>query len=73
MSAPPQLPRLFAAQGPSLTAHRDAFGELPAVGPGLIALLGEAGLTGRGGAGFPTAVKMAAINGSKPVVVGNGA
>ena len=73
MSAPPQLPRLFAAQGPSLTAHRDAFGELPAVGPGLIALLDEAGLTGRGGAGFPTAVKMAAINGSKPVVVGNGA
>lgn len=73
MSAPPQLPRLFAAQGPSLTAHRDAFGELPAVGSGLIALLDEAGLTGRGGAGFPTAVKMAAINGSKPVVVGNGA
>lgn len=73
MSAPPQLPRLFAAQGPSLNDHRDTFGELPAIGPGLIRLLGEAGLTGRGGAGFPTSVKMAAITGSKPVVVGNGA
>ena len=73
MSTPPQLPRLFAAQGPSLTAHREAFGELPAVGTGLIELLDEAGLTGRGGAGFPTAVKMAAITGSRAVVVGNGA
>ena len=73
MSAPPQLPRLFAAPGPSLAAHRGTFGELPAVGPGLIALLDEAGLTGRGGAGFPTAVKMAAVTGGKPVLVGNGA
>lgn len=35
------------------------------------ALLAEAGLTGRGGAGFPTARKLAALEGRRPVVVGN--
>lgn len=38
---------------------------------GLIALLEEAGLTGRGGAGFPTATKLRAVAGRSPVVVGN--
>jgi NADH:ubiquinone oxidoreductase subunit F (NADH-binding) len=37
----------------------------------LVDLLTSAGLTGRGGAGFPTARKLAAIQGRKPVVVGN--
>jgi NADH:ubiquinone oxidoreductase subunit F (NADH-binding) len=37
----------------------------------LIDLLTEAGLTGRGGAGFPTARKLAALDGRHPVVVGN--
>ncbi|WP_430330735.1 NADH-ubiquinone oxidoreductase-F iron-sulfur binding region domain-containing protein [Rhodococcus sp. ACT016] len=32
-----------------------------------------AGLTGRGGAGFPTADKLAAISGRRTVVIGNGA
>jgi NADH:ubiquinone oxidoreductase subunit F (NADH-binding) len=37
----------------------------------LIDLLEAAGLTGRGGAGFPTARKLAALQGRRPVVVGN--
>jgi len=39
----------------------------------LARLLDEAGLTGRGGAGFPTGRKIAAVSGRRPVVVGNGA
>lgn len=73
MSRPPQLPRLLAAPNPTLTAHLATFGDLPTVDAGLVAMLDESGLCGRGGAGFPTARKMAAITGRKPVVVGNGA
>jgi NADH:ubiquinone oxidoreductase subunit F (NADH-binding) len=40
----------------------------------LISLLREAGLTGHGGAGFPTWRKLAAVvTGDRPVVIGNGA
>lgn len=35
-------------------------------------MLDDAGLSGRGGAGYPAGRKMAAIAGRKPVVVGNG-
>lgn len=37
----------------------------------LIDVLTRAGLTGRGGAGFPTARKLASLEGRRPVVVGN--
>ena len=72
MSTPPAGPRLFAAQDPTLASHLDTFGGLPATGPNLITALDAAGLRGRGGAGFPTARKVAAISGRKPIVVGNG-
>ena len=70
---PPRMPRLFAAQGSTLAEHHARFGELPSLGTELIPLLTEAGLSGRGGAGFPSGRKMASITGPKPVVVGNGA
>lgn len=67
------LPRLFAARGASLAAHTQCFGPLPDTGPELVGMIDAAGLSGRGGAGFPTARKLAAIGERKPVVVGNGA
>ncbi|RDH80109.1 NADH-quinone oxidoreductase subunit F [Mycolicibacterium moriokaense] len=71
---PPSLPRLFAAGGPTLDEHRRRFGPMPAgLGRELIPMLEQAGLTGRGGGGFPTGRKIAAVTGRKPVVVANGA
>jgi len=71
---PAALPRLFAASGPALDEHRARFGDLPSLTRAvLVRALTEAGLTGRGGAGFPTARKLAAVTGPRPVVVGNGA
>ena len=80
---PGRLPRLlpagFAAGPASLAEHWARYGPLPSAGrdqwrPG--ALIGEverSGLTGRGGAGFPTARKLAAVAaGHAPVVVANG-
>jgi NADH:ubiquinone oxidoreductase subunit F (NADH-binding) len=60
----------------SLSEHVQRTGQLPWQGPGgrLIGLLERAGLTGRGGAGFPTWRKLAAVAiGERPVVIGNGA
>ncbi len=66
-------PRLLAAAGPSLADHLRQFGELPTATAELISRIDAAGLSGRGGAGFPTGRKMSAVTGSKAVVVGNGA
>ncbi|MCI4673500.1 NADH-ubiquinone oxidoreductase-F iron-sulfur binding region domain-containing protein [Candidatus Mycolicibacterium alkanivorans] len=74
MNTAPTMPRLLAANGRTLADHHERFGLMPAVdGPGLIAAIDEAGLSGRGGAGFPAGIKLAAVSGPKPVVVGNAA
>lgn len=66
--------RLFAAAGASFTAHHEQFGDLPQLTRGdLVRRLNEAGLTGRGGAGFPTGRKIDSVTGRRPVVIGNGA
>ena len=75
MTTPPR-PGLMAAAAPDLATHLDRNGPLPSLGRGaLVGLLERAGLTGRGGAGFPTHRKLAAVmvRGSKPVVVANAA
>jgi NADH:ubiquinone oxidoreductase subunit F (NADH-binding) len=69
-------PALLAgvADGPSLAAHRERYGALPALRLAeLDHLVSVAGLTGRGGAAFPFATKLrAAMDGRKrPVVVVN--
>jgi NADH:ubiquinone oxidoreductase subunit F (NADH-binding) len=59
----------------SLREHCDRFGVLDrAAGPGLIDEVAAAGLTGRGGAGFPTGVKMRTVAAGRgpAVVVANG-
>jgi NADH:ubiquinone oxidoreductase subunit F (NADH-binding) len=72
--------RLLPAGGPvpvDLTAHLARYGALPyAAGPDrIIAEVEAAGLTGRGGAAYPTYRKLAAAAGSEPapLVAGNGA
>lgn len=71
---PPMTRRLFAARGPGLTEHHARFGRLPThPAQTLTACLQAAGLTGRGGAGFPTGRKIASVTGRKPVVIGNAA
>ncbi|MGH9077109.1 MAG: NADH-ubiquinone oxidoreductase-F iron-sulfur binding region domain-containing protein [Acidimicrobiales bacterium] len=65
----------------SLSEHVAIHGAVPAVagrrrgGDALVEVVGRAGLCGRGGAGFPTARKMASVAGrrGRPVVVANGA
>jgi len=58
-----------------LDVHLAEHGPVPSTpGPALVTLVEQSGLTGRGGAGFPTARKLAAVAaGSAPVVVANGA
>jgi NADH:ubiquinone oxidoreductase subunit F (NADH-binding) len=76
---PGGLPRLLAthASEDDLAAHLRAHGALP--GPrsqdALIDEVAAAGLTGRGGASFPTARKLAAVrdNRGPAIIVGNGA
>jgi hypothetical protein len=80
-SHPGVLPRLMPALGPApvdLETHLERFGAPPYRGAPrrLIGEVEAAGLTGRGGAAFPTYRKLAAMaagHGPAPVVVGNGA
>ncbi len=78
-----RLPRLLPpgfAPGPAgLAGHLARYGAAPFAGPdrpppaALIREVERSGLTGRGGAGFPTSRKLAAVAaGSAPVVVANG-
>ena len=80
---PGRLPRLLPlgfAPGPaSLPDHLSRYGALPLAcrdsrhRQALIGEIGRSGLTGRGGAAFPTARKLAAVAaGRTPVVVANG-
>jgi NADH:ubiquinone oxidoreductase subunit F (NADH-binding) len=73
------LPRLFAGlprdgSQLGLDRHLSLHGPQPSAA-GLIELLAASGLTGRGGAGFPAARKLAAVRSARrrPVVVANGA
>jgi NADH:ubiquinone oxidoreductase subunit F (NADH-binding) len=75
--AAPGLPRLLPPAPLDLAGHVRTHGLLhyAAAPRGLIEEIRTAGLTGRGGAGFPVAVKMTAVTGGRgpAVVVGNGA
>src|SRR5438270_783185 len=73
-SAPPGLPRLLRYRPQSLDEHVGFNGPLPRLrGDEVIDLVARAGLRGRGGASFPTAIKLRAVAaGRRPVVVANG-
>ncbi|MFI5041403.1 MAG: NADH-ubiquinone oxidoreductase-F iron-sulfur binding region domain-containing protein [Acidimicrobiales bacterium] len=73
-SAAALLPSLFPpAPAVKLAEHLAHFGPAPTRGASLIDDVEAAGLRGRGGAGFPTAIKMRAVAADRrPVVVANG-
>jgi len=69
-----QGPALLAgiSQGPGLAAHRARLGSAPRPSADeLVTLAREVDLRGRGGAGFPAAIKLASANRRKAVVVVN--
>jgi NADH:ubiquinone oxidoreductase subunit F (NADH-binding) len=71
-------PRLLPPSGadPSLDAHVERYGPLPPLrgkSGALISAVEASGLRGRGGAGFPTHVKLRAVAAARrPIVVANG-
>ena len=72
---PRLLPPQFTGRPVSLAGHQHRYGPLPPAGPELIEETSRAGLTGRGGAAFPTARKLDAVaraSGGQAVVVVNG-
>lgn len=70
-----RTPRLLTGAGDDLHRHRQIHGALPSRGADLIAMAQAAGLTGRGGAAFPSARKLAATDRASgtPVIIANGA
>ncbi len=79
--AAPAVPRLLGGlrrdgRPLSLAAHAERYGPLPLeLRPAeLRDRIARSGLTGRGGAGFPTAVKLESVRGTRgrPIVVANG-
>jgi NADH:ubiquinone oxidoreductase subunit F (NADH-binding) len=75
----PELPRVLSGLRSDgsplgLDAHLAVHGQLPPVA-GLVDAVGASGLRGRGGGGFPSGRKLAAVASSRrrPVVVANGA
>ena len=69
-------PALLAgiAQGPGLAAHRRRLGRAPTPrADELVKLARDVDLRGRGGAGFPAAIKLASAHRRKAVVVVNAA
>jgi NADH:ubiquinone oxidoreductase subunit F (NADH-binding) len=66
--------RLLDGAGTDAARHAELFGPVPQLGlDALLTAVTDSGLTGRGGAGFPTAIKVRAVatGARKPVVVGN--
>src|SRR5580704_12329691 len=66
---PTSAGRLLAAEGPGLAAHLDCYGARPRGSAALVGEVERSGLRGRGGAGFPMAVKLASVTGRRRVVV----
>lgn len=70
------LPRILPPSYAALTLanHLGRYGAVPVVGPDLVSVVERSALLGRGGAGFPTARKIAAVAGQRgrAVVVANG-
>ena len=64
---------LMPTDGGGLAAHVGRLGARPSGSRALISEIARSGLRGRGGAGFPTAVKLKALaGGRRPIVVANG-
>src|SRR5262249_19627502 len=55
-----------------LQAHERVHGPLPTTGREFVDTVAKADLRGRGGAGFPTARKLAAVRGRRAILVANG-
>jgi NADH:ubiquinone oxidoreductase subunit F (NADH-binding) len=68
-------PRLLVSGTTGLDGHEQRYGPLPVLpGRDLRAMVADAGLTGRGGAAFPTHRKWSAVaSGRRGVVIANGA
>jgi NADH:ubiquinone oxidoreductase subunit F (NADH-binding) len=65
MSLPRLLAGVLAERPLSLAEHREVHGPEPKTGAELIDAVAEAGLRGRGGASFPTAVKLRSVAGRR--------